>query len=148
MAAPSTSNKLLVYLGDGETSETFAHPCGANANSVTLTNNTGEAEVLDCTDPTEGNATLVRWATTQDTSMNVTGVVAKESFATWRAWADGQTVKNVRVMFDEALASGGGYWTIPAILTTFEMGREGKGTISFTASIVAAGARVWTAAAA
>lgn len=144
MAAPQTSNKLLVYLGDGATPEVFSHPCGANGATVTLTTSTGETEVLDCDDPTDGNATIVRWVTTQDTSISVPGVVAKSSFEAWREWADGQTIKNIRVMFDESAASGGGYWTIPAILTTFEMGREGKGVINFTASIVAAGARVWT----
>lgn len=146
MAAPETSNKLLVYLGDGAETETFSHPCGANAATVTLTNSTGETEVLDCADPTDGNATIVRWVTTQDTALSVPGVVAKSSFATWREWSDGQTIKNIRVMFDESGENGGGYWTLPAILTTFELGRQGKAVINFTASIVAAGPRVWTPA--
>lgn len=139
-----TSNKLLVYLGDGATTEAFAHPCGANANTVTLTTNTGEAEVLDCDDPLGAAAIIERWATTQDTSLNISGVVTTESFPTWRAWADGGTTKNIRVLFDETAANNGGYWQLPAILTTFEMGRENKGKISFTASIVGAGARTWT----
>ncbi len=147
MADPTHTNRFLIMLGDGATpTETFSHPCGANARSVTLTNNTGEEVTLDCTDPLGAPAALKRWTESQDTSMSISGRVAKESFATWRAWADSGDVKNIRVMIDETGADGGGYWTLPAILQGFEMGTEGKATMTFSADIVGAGSRTWTAA--
>ena len=147
MAEPSITGRLLILLGDGATpTEDFGHPCGANARSVTLTNNLGEQIVLDCDDPLDQPAIIVRWPESQDTAVSITGTVAKESFATWRAWADNQTRKNIRIVLDEDAADGGGYWLLPAYLATLELGAEGKGTATFTATITAAGKRVWTAA--
>lgn len=145
MAPPSTTNKFLIYLGDGATpTEAFAWPCGANARSVTLTTNTGELEVLDCTDPLEAPSVLLRWSTSQDTSLQISGVVARESWDKWREWADSGLPRNIRVLMDIPAASGGGYWTLPALLTSLELSGEGKGKIAFTAQIAGAGQRVWT----
>lgn len=145
MADPTLSNKLLILLGDGATpTEAFAFPCGALARSVTLTNNTGETMVLDCTDPTTTQAAIKRWTESQDGSLSISGRVATESFQTWRAWVDSGEAKNIRVVFDESAASGGGYWAMPAILQQFEMGQEGTATSTFSATIVAAGRRTWT----
>ncbi len=148
MSDPTLTNKLLILLGDGgDPTETFSHPCGANGSEVTFTNNTGEAVVLDCTDPLGLVAAIKRWTESQDTSMNISGRVASESFATWRAWADGGEIKNVRIAVTESAAWGGGHWELPAILGEFQMGREDKATVTFTASITGAGRRSWTAAA-
>lgn len=147
MADPNITNKFLIMLGDGEASETFSWPCGARARSVTFTNNTGEEEVLDCSDPTGEQAAIERWVESQDTQMTISGRVDTTAFPTWRAWADDALVKNIQVHVQEALAQNGGYWSLPAILQQLEIGQEGKATTTFTATIVGAGRRSWTDAA-
>lgn len=144
MADPTLTDQLLITLGDGGGPEVFAHPCGANARNVTFTNNLGEEVTLDCADPLGTAAAIQRWVESQDTTISISGRVARESWDTWRAWMDDATPKNIRVEVDNLLANGGGYWELPAYLQQFEMGAEGKGTMSFTASIVGAGRRVWT----
>lgn len=149
MADPQTTHRLLILLGDGATpTEAFAHPCGANSANIKLTNNLGEETVLDCDDPLGAPAIIIRHLESQDSTLSLSGVIAKDSFSTWRSWADDGTPKNVRVLLDESLADNGGYWTIPCLLQDFEMGRENKKSVTFTASLMAAGRRVWTAAAA
>lgn len=148
MADPNLTNKIVIMLGDGEDPEVFSWPCGADVVNFTLTNNVGETMVIDCADPFDTIATAQRWVESQDTSLSISGRVDKASFAVWRAWADGAIVKNVRIFNAEALADGGGWWTLPAILQTFEGGRQDLATNTFSASIVAAGRRVWTNASA
>ncbi|MBL4767649.1 MAG: hypothetical protein JKY94_08035 [Rhodobacteraceae bacterium] len=148
MSDPILTNKFMLLLGDGAASETFAWPCGANARSVSFTNNTGEEVLLDCSDPVGVTPAMNRWTESQDTSLNISGRVAKESISMWRDWADSGDVKNMQIRIDEVLSDGGGYWTVPAILQGFELGAEGKATATLTATIVGAGRRVWTDAAA
>lgn len=145
MAPPKLTSRFLIMLGDGATpTELFAHPCGANARSVTLTNNTGEETVLDCDDPLDAPAALYRWTETQDTALKISGTVATQSFAMWREWADSGDVKNIKIMLDESAVNNGGSWQLPAILDQFELGTEGKGVVKFDATISGAGRRIWT----
>lgn len=147
MADPTLTQNFLVKLGDGGGSEVFSWPCGATARSVTLTNSTGEAVVLDCTDPAGTIAATKRWVESQDTSLSISGRVSTESWGVWKAWADAGTVKNIRIELDETGANGGGYWELPAILQSLELGAEGNSTATLTATIVGAGRRTWTDAA-
>lgn len=149
MAAPTLTGRFLILLGDGAGSEVFSHPCGANARSVTFTNNLGEEVMLDCDDPLDGGAWVTRWLESQDTQLSISGRIARESLATWRAWADNGTPKNIRIQVDETGGNGGGYWSLEAYLSSWEMGREGAGagSATFTASIMGSGPREWTAAA-
>lgn len=139
---------MLILLGNGENTETFSWPCGANSRTLTLTNNMGEQTVLDCENPLDAAAVIERWTESQDTSLQISGVVAKSYFGKWRQWADDGDVKNIRIELDETLANGGGHYTLPALLGSFEMGQEGKAGVTFTASISGAGPRVWTPASA
>lgn len=147
MGAPNLSRRFLILLGDGASPETFAFPCGANARSVTFTNNLGEETVLDCDDPLGELAAIQRWIESQDTSLEISGRVAKGSIQVWRDWVDGGSEKNIRIQFDEAAADGGGYYTVAAYLQQLQWGSEGKGTATFTATIMGSGSRVWTPAA-
>jgi hypothetical protein len=146
MAAPDLSRRFLILLGDGASPETFAFPCGANARSVTFTNNLGEETVLDCDDPLGELAAIQRWIESQDTQLSISGRVAKGNITEWREWVDDGSEKNIRVQFDEASGDGGGYYTVAAYLQQLEWGSEGKGTATFTATIMGSGPRVWTAA--
>lgn len=149
MPAPELTNKLLILLGDGGEPETFAHPCGANARSVKFTNNTGEEALLDCDDPLGAPTAIARWVESQDSSLNISGKVAVQSFPAWRGWfdADGPAaIKNIRVEVLNSASLGGGFYTIPCVVQEVEITTEGKGNISFTATIMGAGPRVWTPA--
>lgn len=152
MADPTLTDKMLISLGDGgDPTETFAHPCGANARNVTFTNNLGEETTLDCTDPIGQPAAIQRWIESQDSAISISGRVARESWDTWRQWIDAPNneaaVKNVRVELDNNVTDGGGYWLIPMLPQNFELGTEGKSTVSFSVDLVASGRRVWTDAA-
>ena len=145
MATGTKSSKLVIQLGDGGTpTETFAFTCGANSWTVNLTNNVGEAISLDCTDPLGEVAVLERFLESQDTSITLSGKVTTEAWSTWRGWADGGTAKNTKVFFDEAAGVGGGYWIVPMFLTGLELAKEGSATVDFSATLAAAGSRVWT----
>lgn len=146
MSDPTLSNHLLILLGDGAATETFAFPCGANARSVKFTNNTGEEVTLDCDDPLNAMAAVRRWVESQDTEISISGRVSVESFEAYRAWSDGGSTKNIRVEINNTIVLAGGYYSLPAILQDFEVGAEGKSTMTFSATIVGAGQRIWTPA--
>jgi hypothetical protein len=146
MADPKLTSKFLILLGNGATPEVFAWPCGANARSVTFQNNTGETVVLDCTDPAGEVAAMQRWVESQDTNLSISGRLALDALPMWRAWFDDALTKNIRLVIDESAGNGGGFWLVPAILQTFEIVAEDKGTATFSATIVGAGRRSWTGA--
>lgn len=149
MPTGNQTTRLIIQLGDGATpTEAFAHTCGANTFGVTLTNNLGENTVLDCDDPLDVPASIVRHLESQDTSVTISGMVTTEAWSVWREWADDGSEKNIRVLIDESLANNGGYWTLPAFLQGLELGKESSGKVTFSATISGAGQRTWTDAAA
>jgi Phage tail tube protein len=147
MAAPTLTRRLILQLGDGATpTELFGYPCGANNFTLTLTNNTGEVEVLDCDTPLDSPATLTRYLMNQDTQVSFEGQLARTVLPTWRAWADDGSTKNVRMRIDESAVNNGGYWGFPGILQNFELSKESSGIVTISGTVVAAGPRTWTAA--
>ena len=145
MGTGKQTTRLIVQLGDGATpTEAFAHTCGANTFGITLTNNLGENTVLDCDDPLDVPAVIIRHLESQDTSVTISGMVTTEAWPTWRAWADGGNEKNIKILVTEAAADNGGFWTLPAFLGGLELGKETSGKVTFSATISGAGQRVWT----
>ncbi|KMW56977.1 hypothetical protein AIOL_001935 [Candidatus Rhodobacter oscarellae] len=148
MGTGKQTHRFVIQLGDGaEQNETFAFTCGANSRNVTLTNNLGETTVLDCANPLDVVPTIIRYLESQDTSATIAGTVAMEAWPTWREWADGGTVKNVKLFMDESAANNGGHWIVPMMLQQLEFGNEGHGVVNFTANLQGAGKREWTDAA-
>lgn len=149
MATGRQTTRLIVQLGNGATpTEVFAHTCGSNTFNIKLTNNLGETVSLDCDDPLDIPAAILRHLESQDTSVTMAGTVTTEAWPVWRAWIDTAAEKNIRILMDESLANNGGYWTLPALLAELELVKESSGKVQFTATISGAGQRVWTAAAA
>tara|TARA_R110002049_G_scaffold23545_10_gene83647 strand:- start:38323 stop:38766 length:444 start_codon:yes stop_codon:yes gene_type:complete len=146
MGIGNQTTRLIVQLGDGADPEIFAHTCGANTFGVTMTNNLGENVILDCDDPLDVPATIVRHLESQDTSVTIAGMVTTEAWAIWRSWADGGTEKNIKVLLDESAVNNGGFWVMPAFLAGLELGKESSGKVTFSATISGAGQRAWTAA--
>lgn len=147
MGTGNQTTRLVIQLGDGGDPETFAHTCGANTFGVTLTNNLGENTVLDCDDPLDVPAAIARHLESQDTAATISGMVTTEAWPTWRTWADNGSEKNIKIFLDESAANNGGNWTLPAYLGSLELGKEGSGKVTFTATISGAGKRSWTDAA-
>lgn len=145
MGTGNQTTRLVIQLGDGgDPTEIFAHTCGANSFGVSLTNNLGETMALDCTNPLDVPAKILRHLETQDTSATISGTVTIESWPIWRAWADDAEIKNIKLFLDESAANNGGFWVVPAFLQQLELGKENSGKVTFSASISAAGERVWT----
>ncbi|WP_372570363.1 phage tail tube protein [Ruegeria jejuensis] len=145
MGTGNQTTRLVVQLGDGATpTENFAHTCGANSFGVTLTNNLGENTVLDCDNPLDVPASIVRHLESQDTSVTIAGMVATEAWPTWRQWSDNGTEKNIRIFLDESAADNGGYWGLPAFCQQLELNKESSGKVTFSATISGAGQRTWT----
>lgn len=144
MGTGTQTTRLIVQIGDGGDPENFAHTCGANTFGVTLTNNLGENTVLDCDDPLDVPAVIIRHLESQDTAVTISGMVTVEAWPVWRAWADNGTEKNIKILLDEQAAQNGGFWTLPAFLASVEFGKENAGKVTFSATISGAGRRVWT----
>lgn len=149
MGEPTQVFDLLILLGNGGSPETFGAPCGANSREVKLTNSLGEEMLMDCDDPIGSAAVMTRWVEGQDTEMTLGGRVATQYLAQWIAWADAEgtdAVKNVRIQIGATAAQNGGHWTVPAVIESFEMGAQSKGSATFSATIKQAGKRAYTEA--
>lgn len=144
MATGNQTTRLIVQVGDGADPEVFAFTCGANTFGISLTNNLGENVVLDCDNPLDVPAVIVRHLESQDTSVTIAGMVTTEAWPTWREWSDGGTEKNIKLFLDESAANNGGYWILPAYLADYELTKESSSKVQFSATISGAGQRVWT----
>lgn len=144
MADPRQTTRLIIQLGDGgDPTENFAHTCGANTYGIKLTNNLGETMVLDCDNPLDVPAVLLRHLESQDTAATISGTIAKSSLSTWRGWADNADTKNVKMLIDEPAVDGGGFYIVPMMLADLDIEKQGAGVVQFTAAISANGRREW-----
>lgn len=144
MALGNETTRLIVQVGDGADPEVFGFTCGAKVFDITLTNNLGEDSALDCDNPLDVPAAIVRYLQTQDFSVTISGMVATEAWPTWRDWWGDGVEKNIRVLLDETLANNGGYYEGPAYLQTLNLTKSDSGKAQFTAQIAGAGQFVWT----
>lgn len=138
---------FVVLLGDGATPENFTAPCGFTKRSLKLSAATSEAVVPDCDDP-DAVPWTERLSSSQSAQVSGSGVLAMASLATWRARVG--VSGNVRVMFDDTGANGGGYYQGAAILSdlSFDSDRTANGgRTQISVTIDNDGEWVWTAAA-
>lgn len=130
MAKPRTLpfGNFKVYLGDGGGPETFSVPCGFTKDSLKLASQTSSTVVPDCDDP-DAAAWEEKAVSSLSAQVQGSGVLAMAALATWRAWFLSAASKNVRIMFDDTGANGGGYFQGAAILTdlSFDADRTANG---------------------
>lgn len=89
-------SKFRVKLGDGESPEGFAAPCGFNARALNMSKNLTEIDIPDCDD--EDAASWVgRDVRSQTWSITGEGVLAEESVETWEEFFASTTSRNVQV---------------------------------------------------
>lgn len=141
-------DRYLIQLGDGVSpTEGFTAPLGLKARTFTLENTTTESQILDTANEALPMATI-RHGSAQSGSISGEGVLDPSDLATWRTWFLGATSRNCRVVVDLPLASGGGYYSGPFILTRFEnVSSKEEGLATFSLEMQSAGPITWTAAA-
>lgn len=112
-----TSEQFLIQVGDGATSETFAHPCLINTGrSLRKSATTVTREVPDCDSPSTPYTTK-RTTQATDSSIGGEGLVHETSVKTYYDMVG--TAKNIKVRVGSvtgALILTGSY-----ILETFEV---------------------------
>src|SRR5262249_47444382 len=106
-----TFGDVIIGIGNGESPETFAEPCGFNSKSFDCDKAVSTAIIPACNDPDAtpweiGGATSKSWTGTGE------GVMDKESYATWVAKFNQNGSFNVRITLGSL-----GYWEGPAIMT-------------------------------
>lgn len=137
-------------LGNGASPEVFTAPCALRARTFNLVSNNSEIALLDCDTPAAASY-MTRNVVSQSATMGGSGTLDPDDLGTWWDFFNGAVAKNVRMYVDKALADGGGYWQMPAILTSFNMASsrdDNGGLVTVEVEILSAGAVTWVDAAA
>lgn len=148
MAAATTVpfSGLKVLLESATTPGTFVAPCGLTERSLTLSKETNDTNIPDCT--AEDAASWVgRDVVSKSASISGTGVMARESHPRWRAAFESDTPVLCRVEVSGLAAAGGGYWEGLFHLTSFELGAERGQRVTAGIEMQSDGEVAWTAAA-
>lgn len=140
---------LLVQIGDGAGTETFAHDCLINAErGIQFQSETNRQTIPDCDAPDN-----LAWSSLSKDALSATitgsGMLHTASVSNWAAWFASDNGKNCRVLLNGvALASGGGHWAGSFKLTGWEVtgARNEKATVSVT--LESDGIVTWVSAAA
>jgi predicted secreted protein len=115
---PVYGHQLTVQIGDGESPEVFAHPALINTTrGITFTTATESDELVDIGDQSKPAQTFRR-ARAFDTKIDGAGMVHSSSVKEYADWAVSGEIKNVKVAFGNAVATG------PFILTSFQISGE------------------------
>lgn len=137
----------LLMLGDGESPEVFAAPCGFTSLNLTVNIETNSTNVPDCTDPD-----LPAWLESDEVSKQMqiggNGVLDRDSMKIWREWLMSGGEKNVRWFTAGTAAENGGHWEAPAILSTYEETGERGQRWQINIGLTLNGKPTWTAASA
>lgn len=98
MAKPTTYKfgEFLVEVGDGNSPEVFAAPCGLTSKSLNGQAATNDTNVPDCDDP-DAASWLERDVVSLSRDITGSGVLAGEFFDTWNDWFESGDTKNVKV---------------------------------------------------
>jgi hypothetical protein len=152
MAKPLTLSfsNFVIYVGNNDSPGVFTAPCGFTQKALTITADTSDTTVPDCDTP-EAPAWTERGVNALSAEVNGSGVMAMASLTTWRSWMLAADARTVRVVFDETLANGGGYYEGDAIVQSLghsvALGSDGNKT-QLAVNLVSSGEWTWTDAAA
>lgn len=124
MAKPTTFpfGEFFIVVGDGDSPEVFAAPCGLTSKAFNQTSNTQDTTVPDCDDP-DAPAFIERAVDSQTAEISGSGVLAKEAFdAVWQPWFASAMPKNCRIGLGAIPdVSTGAYYEGAFILSQFNM---------------------------
>lgn len=134
-----------VLLGDGESPEAFATPCGFTERAFTLSKEMGESNVPDCSDE-DGASWIERDVVSKSASVSGTGMLDATSLTTWQDFWDTDASRNARV---ELWRNGAkvGHWGGAFHMESFETSATKGERVSVTVSMQSDGAVAWTAGA-
>ncbi len=144
MAKPTTyrPSAIAVSIGDGASPEVFAAPCGLTARNITFTGKAGETVTYDCDDP-DLPGWVERAMQSRDCQISVSGVLASEAQATWRAMTESDTPRNVRFAINPT-----GYWegAFLATNTGYKADQTSGQKVSIDTTLVSDGPVTWVPA--
>jgi hypothetical protein len=144
MTAPKTMSfgEVIVALGDGGSPEVFAEPCGFSSKSFDCDAATSTAIIPDCDDP-EAPAWEIAGITSKSLTITGDGVLAKDSYESWRSVWDASVQVNARVTLGDL-----GYWEGPVVMTKLGHAvalNTDANKVKLTINMRNADAMVWTA---
>lgn len=150
MARPRTRRfgdfRVYIDTTPEATTPSFEMPCGFLSKSLEISATSGETEVGDCDDP-DAPVWTERDVRALSARVSGQGVLAMESYATWRSML-GQPGRLIRVEFNDTAANGGGYWQGRAILNTLTHGSGNRGEkLTLNIDMSSDGEWTWTPAA-
>lgn len=118
MAKPRTLSfaNFKIYVEDPDAPGTYVAPCGFTQKALNFQTESSDTNVPDCDDP-EAPAWKERAISALSAQVTGAGVLALDSYSFWRAWFLAAESRNIRVLFDDTGANGGGYYQGAAILT-------------------------------
>lgn len=141
MAQPTVlaGTKLLILVGDGNSPELFAEPCGLTTKGFDLSASTNTTLIPDCDNP-EAPAWEAKDVNSLAAQVTGQGVMAVESFAIWNEWFLSASAKNAQVKLD---SDDLGYWEGSFILSGLKYGGTRGQKVTIDITLVNTGAVVW-----
>lgn len=141
MAQPTVlaGTKLLILVGDANSPEVFAEPCGLTTKSFDLSAATNSTLIPDCDDP-EAAAWEAKDVNSLSASLSGSGVMAVESFDTWQDWFMAATARNIQIKLDD---DGLGQWEGAFIITGLKYGGQRGQKVTIDVTMVNDGAVIW-----
>ncbi len=140
--AKQLGRALLVKIGDGEASETFANLCGLNSKSLTINNSSIDVTTPDCTSP-EGALWTQTLAGLKNVSASGDGFfedsTAEARMNTVAMSADNSV--NMQIVVPDFGTYAGAFR-----ISSLEYGGETEGGVTYSLSLESNGAITFTAA--
>lgn len=140
--AKQLGRALLIKIGDGEASETFANLCGLNSKTLTINNSSIDVTTPDCTAP-EGALWTETLAGLKNVSASGDGFF-EDSTAEARANTVAMAADN-SANFQIVVPDFGTY-AGAFRLSTLEFGGETEGGVTYSVSLESTGVITFTAA--
>ena len=144
MAQPTVlpGTKLLILVGDGNSPEVFAQPCGLTTTGIDFKASTNTTLIPDCDDP-EAPAWEAKDVNGLSATVTGTGVMAVESFDLWNDWFQSAESKNLQIKLDNASL---GYWAGEFILSDLKYSGTRGEKVTIDVTIDNTGAVPWVPA--
>lgn len=140
--AKQLGRALLVKIGDGESSETFANLCGLNSKSLTINNSSIDVTTPDCTTP-EGALWTATLAGLKNLSVSGDGFF-EDSTAEARMNTVAMSADNAVNM--QIVVPDFGTYAGAFRISSLEFGGETEGGVTYSISLESNGVVTFTAA--
>ncbi|ORE90631.1 hypothetical protein ATO13_21966 [Stappia sp. 22II-S9-Z10] len=133
-------HEFVVKLGDGDSPEVFAAPCGLTSKGFQGTTTNNEYYPVDCDDPAAATD-AVRSVYGKSRTITGEGQIKSGVVATWDDWYESAEAKNCQVHLVVPAGDGGVYWQGPFILSNFTINgaRDGEGILMVSVEMQSAG---------